>query len=161
MSCCKDPIVEIIYVDPRYNDPTDLLFQKPRYETEYAAAIDLRAAIQEPLELGPDECKLLPTGIKLNMPNPYMVGHILPRSGLGHKHGVVLGNLVGEIDSDFQGQVMISAWNRSKNAYTIAVGERIAQMEFVPILRVQLAEVTEFADKSARGEDGFGSSGKR
>ena len=160
MACCKNPTVEVIYLDPRYNDPSDQDFLKLAYASPDAAAMDLRAAIDLPEEIAPGAVKLVPTGVAINMPTPYMAAHILPRSGLGHKHGIVLGNLVGEIDSDYQGQLFVSVWNRSDTPYTIAVGERIAQIEFVPILRVALNEVTEFSDSSERGAGGFGSSGR-
>lgn len=161
MSCCKNPVVEVIYLDPRYNDPADLDFLKLAYATPDSAAMDLRAAIQEPLTLLAGQVLLVGTGVAINMANPYMAAHILPRSGLGSKHGIVLGNLVGEIDADYQGELKISVWNRSSVDYTIAVGERIAQMEFVPILRAVLNEVTEFSVRSERGDGGFGSSGRK
>jgi dUTP pyrophosphatase len=134
-------------------------YPAPRYETNDAAGMDLRACIDEPLVISPGETKLIPTGIAIYIANPEMAAVILPRSGLGHKHGLVLGNLVGLIDADYQGPLMVSCWNRSEAAYTIQPGDRIAQLVFLPIVRAQLVEVDAFT-LTERGAGGFGHSGK-
>lgn len=131
----------------------------PRYETNDAAGMDLRACIDEPLVIAPGATQLIPTGIAIYIANADMAAVILPRSGLGHKHGLVLGNLVGLIDADYQGPLMVSCWNRSDVAYTIQPGDRIAQLVFLPIVRAQLMEVNEFT-LTERGTGGFGHSGK-
>ena len=128
------------------------------YATDGSAGLDLRACIEEPLTLAPGQAELLPTGIAIHLEDPCLAAMLLPRSGLGHKHGIVLGNLVGLIDSDYQGQVMVSCWNRSDRPYTVTPGERIAQMVVVPVVQVALEVVDTFTD-SARGAGGFGSSG--
>ncbi|HEX9771879.1 MAG TPA: dUTP diphosphatase [Steroidobacteraceae bacterium] len=130
----------------------------PQYATDGSAGLDLRACIDQALTLAPGAAELVPTGIAIHLDDPGLAAVLLPRSGLGHKHGIVLGNLVGLIDSDYQGQVMVSCWNRSGSSYTIAPGERIAQMVIVPIVQVALDVVESFAG-SARGAGGFGSSG--
>ena len=130
----------------------------PAYATEGSAGLDLRACIDVPLTLPPGCAELLPTGIAIHLEDPGFAAMLLPRSGLGHKHGIVLGNLVGLIDSDYQGQVMVSCWNRGDRPYTIAPGERIAQMVIVPVVQVAL-EVVEAFGESGRGAGGFGSSG--
>ena len=130
----------------------------PQYATEGSAGLDLRACIEGPLTLAPGQAELLPTGIAIHLEDPGLAAVLLPRSGLGHKHGIVLGNLVGLIDSDYQGQVMVSCWNRGDRPYTIAPGERIAQMVILPVVQVALDVVEAFTD-SARGAGGFGSSG--
>ena len=130
----------------------------PVYATEGSAGLDLRACIDAPLTLAPGQAELLPTGIAIHLEDPRLAAMLLPRSGLGHKHGIVLGNLVGLVDSDYQGQVMVSCWNRGDRSYTVAPGERIAQMIVVPVVQVALEVVEAFAD-SARGAGGFGSSG--
>ena len=135
-------------------------FPLPRYETADAAGVDLRACIAEPLTIKPGETHLIPTGIAIHIANPYMAAVILPRSGLGHKHGLVLGNLVGLIDADYQGPLMVSCWNRGQMTYTITPGDRIAQLVFMPIVRTHFEMVDEFA-ASERGEGGFGHSGKQ
>jgi dUTP pyrophosphatase len=132
----------------------------PAYATEGSAGLDLRACIDAPLTLAPGEAHLLPTGIAIHLDDPGLAAVLLPRSGLGHKHGIVLGNLVGLIDSDYQGQVMVSCWNRGAQPYTVAPGERIAQMVIVPVVQMALDVVESFTD-SARGAGGFGSSGSR
>lgn len=132
----------------------------PTYATEGAAGLDLRACIDEPLTLNPGDTHLIKTGIAIHISDRHMAAIILPRSGLGHKHGIVLGNSVGLIDSDYQGPLMISCWNRSKEVYTIQPGERIAQLIFVPILHADFSIVSEFDDGSSRGAGGFGHSGK-
>jgi dUTP pyrophosphatase len=121
--------------------------------------MDLRACLDEPLSLAPGETKLIPTGIALHMADPSLAAVLLPRSGLGHKHGIVLGNLVGLIDSDYQGQVFVSCWNRGHEPFTVEVGERIAQMVFVPVVQAAFDIVQEF-EESRRGAGGFGHSGR-
>jgi len=131
----------------------------PAYATPGSAGLDLRACLDAPLTLEPNAWQLVPTGMALFLNDPAYAALILPRSGLGHKHGIVLGNLVGLIDSDYQGQLMVSAWNRSATAFTIAPMERIAQLVIVPVVQAQFRVVTEFA-ASTRGEGGYGSTGK-
>lgn len=130
----------------------------PEYSTEGAAGLDLRACLDAPLLVAPAACELIPSGIAIDIRDPAVAAVILPRSGLGHKHGIVLGNLVGLIDSDYQGQVFISCWNRGLDDFIVQPGDRIAQMVFVPVIRPQLAEVSEF-DPSTRAEGGFGHTG--
>jgi dUTP pyrophosphatase len=132
----------------------------PAYATAGAAGLDLRACIDAPLELHAGSTMLVPTGLAIHIGDPGLAAVILPRSGLGHKHGIVLGNLVGLIDSDYQGQLMVSMWNRGGTAFTIQPMERIAQLVVVPVVQVSLNVVEDFA-ASARGEGGFGSTGKR
>lgn len=134
-------------------------FPLPRYETADSAGMDLRACLNEKLTLQPGETVLIPTGISIYIGDPGLAAVILPRSGLGHKSGIVLGNLVGLIDADYQGPLMISCWNRGQNLYTIEPGDRIAQLVFLPIVRVNFEMVSEF-NETARGIGGFGSSGK-
>ncbi|MFZ2315289.1 MAG: dUTP diphosphatase [Gammaproteobacteria bacterium] len=134
-------------------------FPLPRYETDDAAGLDLRACLDAALTIEPGQTKLIPTGISIYIGDPQMAAVILPRSGLGHKHGLVLGNLVGLIDADYQGPLMVSCWNRSDAAYTIEPGDRIAQLVFLPIVRAQFEMVEEFAS-TERGAGGFGHSGK-
>jgi deoxyuridine 5'-triphosphate nucleotidohydrolase len=134
-------------------------FPLPDYATPGSAGLDLRACIEQPLTIAPGETRLIPTGIAIHMDDPGLAAVILPRSGLGHKHGIVLGNLVGLIDSDYQGQIMVSCWNRGSEAFTIAVGERIAQMVFVPVVRAAFELVDSF-EESLRGAGGFGHSGR-
>jgi dUTP pyrophosphatase len=134
-------------------------FPLPAYATEGSAGLDLRACIDAPLLLAPGKAELIPTGIAIHLDDPTLAAVVLPRSGLGHKHGIVLGNLVGLIDSDYQGQLMVSCWNRGAEPFTIRVGERIAQLVIVPVVQVQLEVVAEFA-ASARGGGGFGHSGQ-
>jgi dUTP pyrophosphatase len=131
----------------------------PAYATPGSAGLDLRACIDEPLVIAPGQTSLVPTGLAIHLGDPGYAAVILPRSGLGHKHGVVLGNLVGLIDSDYQGQLMISTWNRGDVAFTLNPLERLAQMVIVPVVQAQLNIVDEF-DASERGEGGFGSTGK-
>jgi dUTP pyrophosphatase len=131
----------------------------PAYATPGSAGLDLRACLDAPLTLEPNAWQLVPTGMALFLNDPAYAALILPRSGLGHRHGIVLGNLVGLIDSDYQGQLMVSAWNRSATAFTIAPMERIAQLVIVPVVQAQFRVVTEFP-ASARGEGGYGSTGK-
>ena len=134
-------------------------FPLPAYATEGSAGLDLRACLDAPLLLAPGKAELMPTGLAIHLADPGLAAVILPRSGLGHKHGVVLGNLVGLIDSDYQGQLMVSCWNRGVEPFTIRPGERIAQLVIVPVVQVQLEVVPEFT-VSARGAGGFGHSGR-
>ena len=131
----------------------------PSYATPGSAGLDLRACLQEPLTLAPNAWQLVPTGMAIYLQDPRFAALILPRSGLGHKHGIVLGNLVGLIDSDYQGQLMVSAWNRSTTAFTIEPMERIAQLVIVPVVQATFNVVSEF-EASQRGEGGYGSTGK-
>ncbi|NBX61239.1 MAG: dUTP diphosphatase [Betaproteobacteria bacterium] len=133
----------------------------PAYATPGSAGLDLRACLEAPLTLQPNAWQLVPTGMAIHLKDPAYAALILPRSGLGHKHGIVLGNLVGLIDSDYQGQLMVSAWNRSEVAFTIEPMERIAQLVIVPVLQAEFQVVDEFAQASERGEGGYGSTGKR
>lgn len=135
-------------------------FPLPAYATDGSAGLDLRAMVEAPLTLNPGDTELLPTGLAIHIGDAGYAGMILPRSGLGHKHGIVLGNLVGLIDSDYQGQLMVSCWNRGNAPFTIEPGERIAQLVIVPVMQVALTQVDEF-DDSARGEGGFGHSGRQ
>ena len=134
-------------------------FPLPNYATVGSAGLDLRACISEPLTIEAGETKLIGTGLAIYIQNPAYAGLVLPRSGLGHKHGIVLGNLVGLIDSDYQGELMLSCWNRGKSAFTIEVGERLAQYVLVPVLQAQLEIVEEFS-ASERGAGGSGHSGR-
>jgi dUTP pyrophosphatase len=136
-----------------------LLDKLPNYATPGSAGLDLRACLDAPLTLAPNAWQLVPTGMAIYLQDPAYAALILPRSGLGHKHGIVLGNLVGLIDSDYQGQLMVSAWNRSDTAFTIEPMERIAQLVIVPVVQAQFNVVTEFP-ASERGEGGYGSTGK-
>ena len=132
----------------------------PSYATSGSAGLDLRACIDEPMEILPGETKLIPTGLAIHIADPGYAALILPRSGLGHKHGIVLGNLVGLIDSDYQGQLMVSTWNRGTDAFTLNSMERLAQLVIVPVLQVGFNVVEEFAE-SDRGAGGVGSTGKK
>ncbi|MET0013578.1 MAG: dUTP diphosphatase [Sedimenticola sp.] len=134
-------------------------FPLPDYATEGAAGMDLRAMLNQPLELQPGDTQLIPTGMAIHIEDPHLAAVILPRSGLGHKHGIVLGNLVGLIDSDYQGQLFVSCWNRGKSSFRIEVGERIAQLVIVPVVKASFEIVDDF-DQSQRGEGGFGHSGR-
>lgn len=131
----------------------------PSYATAGSAGLDLRACINEPVTLEPNAWQLIPTGMAIHLHDPGYAALILPRSGLGHKHGIVLGNLVGLIDSDYQGQLMVSAWNRSSQAYTLQPMERLAQLVIVPVVQAQFNEVSDFATTSDRGAGGYGSTG--
>jgi len=131
----------------------------PAYATQGSAGLDLRACLDAPLVIEPGQTVLIPTGLAVHLADPRLAAMILPRSGLGHKHGIVLGNLVGLIDSDYQGPLMVSCWNRSTAAFTVQPLERIAQMVIVPVVQVAFRRVDEFGD-SQRGEGGFGSTGK-
>ena len=148
----------MMHVDVKIIDPR-MVEQLPAYATPGSAGLDLRACLDEPLTLLPNAWQLVPTGIAIFLKDPNFAAMILPRSGLGHKHGIVLGNLVGLIDSDYQGQLMVSAWNRSTVAFTIEPLERIAQLVIVPVVHAQFRVVTEFL-ASTRGEGGYGSTGK-
>jgi len=133
----------------------------PAYATPGSAGLDLRACLDAPLTLQPGAWQLVPTGIAIHLNDPGYAAMLLPRSGLGHKHGIVLGNLVGLIDSDYQGQLMVSCWNRSDVAFTIEPMERIAQMVIVPVVQARFRVVEEFGDVTARGAGGYGSTGKQ
>ncbi len=146
--------LEVKILDPRIGRDIEL----PRRATSGSAGLDLRACIDAPLTLEPGQTQLVPTGIAIHLADPSLAAVLLPRSGLGHKHGIVLGNLVGLIDSDYQGQVMVSLWNRGGQAYSIQPGERIAQMVVVPVVQVEFEVVEEF-EASVRGAGGFGSTG--
>jgi dUTP pyrophosphatase len=146
--------LDIKVLDPRM---ADLL---PAYATAGSAGLDLRACLDAPLTLAPNAWQLVPTGLAIHLGDPGFAAMILPRSGLGHKHGIVLGNLVGLIDSDYQGQLMVSAWNRSATAFTIEPMERIAQMVIVPVVQAQFRIVHDFAQASERGAGGYGSTGR-
>lgn len=150
------PTVQIKILDERIGKDIDF----PAYATVGSAGLDLRVALKEPLQIGSQETVLLPTGIAIYIGDPSLAAVILPRSGLGHKHGIVLGNLVGLIDSDYQGELKISCWNRSQEHFTVHPGDRIAQLVFVPVVQPTFAVVTEFVE-SERGESGFGSSGRQ
>ncbi|MGC9386325.1 MAG: dUTP diphosphatase [Hydrogenovibrio sp.] len=143
-------------LDPRLGHEIEL----PAYGTQGSAGLDLRACIDAPMTIAPGQAELIPTGMAIHLDDPGLAAMLLPRSGLGHKHGLVLGNLVGLIDSDYQGPLMVSCWNRGQQAYTIEVGERIAQMVIVPVLQPALKEVVEFGETTERGEGGFGHTGK-
>jgi dUTP pyrophosphatase len=145
--------IDVKILDPRMAD------QLPVYATPGSAGLDLRACLDAPLTLQPNAWQLVPTGISIFIKDPGYAALILPRSGLGHKHGIVLGNLVGLIDSDYQGQLMVSAWNRSSVAFTLDPMERLAQLVVVPVVQAQFNIVTEFA-ATERGEGGYGSTGK-
>ncbi|GAA0700239.1 dUTP pyrophosphatase [Dyella sp. SG562] len=146
--------VELKILDPRLGDSIPL----PQAATAGSAGMDLRAAIDAPLTLAPGESALVPSGMAIHIGDPLWCALIVPRSGLGHKHGLVMGNLVGVIDADYQGPLMISCWNRGTQPYTIEVGDRIAQLLLVPVAQARLNVVTEFKP-SQRGEGGFGSTG--
>ena len=145
--------LDVKILDPRLKD------NLPQYATAGAAGLDLRACIDEPIELKPGATELVPSGIAIHLTDPGLAAMVLPRSGLGHKHGIVLGNLVGLIDSDYQGQIFVSLWNRGGSVFTLKPMERIAQLVVVPVLQVQLDLVDDFA-ASERGAGGFGSTGK-
>lgn len=135
-------------------------FPLPQYATEGAAGMDLRACLDEVLEIAPGESHLIPTGLAIHIADASLAAVLLPRSGLGHKHGIVLGNLVGLIDSDYQGQIFVSCWNRGGRSFRVEPGERIAQMVFVPVVQTAFEIVDDF-DATRRGEGGFGHSGRR
>lgn len=147
--------IQVKILDPRIGNEIPL----PHYATHGAAGMDLRACVEAPLTLNPGDTQLIPTGIAIHISDPGLAAVLLPRSGLGHKHGIVLGNLVGLIDSDYQGQLFVSCWNRGKESFTVNVGERIAQMVVVPVVQVELDVVSDF-ESSHRGEGGFGHTGR-
>jgi dUTP pyrophosphatase len=146
--------IELKILDPRVGDSIEL----PHYATEGSAGLDMRACIDKPVSVAPGAAELIPTGLAIHIADASLAAVLLPRSGLGHKHGLVLGNLTGLIDSDYQGQVFISCWNRGSKTYAVQPGERIAQMVFVPVEQVRFDVVEEF-DDSDRGAGGFGHSG--
>jgi dUTP pyrophosphatase len=156
MDDCTRRALQVRILDARLGSE----FPLPQYATAGSAGLDLRACIAQPVTLEPGQAELVPTGLAIHLSDPNLAAMILPRSGLGHKHGVVLGNLVGLIDSDYQGALMVSCWNRSAARYEIQPGERIAQLIVVPVLQVALEIVSEFS-ASARGDGGFGHSGRQ
>jgi len=147
--------IQLRILDPRLGNE----FPLPHYATDGSAGMDMRACLDGPLELGPGDTHLIPTGLAIHVADTGLAAVLLPRSGLGHKHGVVLGNLVGLIDSDYQGQVFVSCWNRGKKSFTVEPGERIAQMVIVPVVRAEFEIVDDF-DTSERGAGGFGHTGR-
>lgn len=147
--------LQLKILDDRLGDE----FPLPAYATEGSAGMDLRAMLDAPLEIAPGETHLIPTGMAIYIGDPGLAAVILPRSGLGHKHGIVLGNLVGLIDSDYQGQLFVSCWNRGSETFRIAIGERIAQLVLLPVVHARLHMVDEF-EESTRGQGGFGHSGR-
>jgi dUTP pyrophosphatase len=154
LSAPRAPL-QVRILDPRLGGE----FPLPAYATRGSAGLDLRACVKQPLELAAGRAELIPTGLAIHLEDPGLAAVVLPRSGLGHRHGVVLGNLVGLIDSDYQGELMVSCWNRSAEPYTVKPGERIAQLVVLPVVQVQLEVVENFA-ASARGAGGFGHSGR-
>jgi dUTP pyrophosphatase len=148
--------IQLKLLDPRLGNSIPL----PEYATAGSAGLDLRACLDQDVELKPGETLLIPTGLAIHIDDHHLAAVLLPRSGLGHKHGIVLGNLVGLIDSDYQGQVFVSCWNRSQAAFTITIGERIAQMVFVPVAQVAFEQVDDFT-QSSRGSGGFGHTGRQ
>ena len=156
MSAPATQAIEVKLLDPRFGDEWPL----PAYATAASAGMDLRAAVEAPLTLAPGDTALVPSGISIHLADPHLCAVVLPRSGLGHRHGIVLGNGTGLIDADYQGPLLISVWNRSQEAFTLQPGDRIAQLVVLPITRVSLQVVDTFAD-SARGEGGFGHTGVR
>lgn len=156
MSQC-DVEIELKVLDERFKQG---LFPLPQYESDMAAAVDLRAMFEQDTLVAPNSTILVPTGIAIYIKNPYLCATVLPRSGLGFKHGIVLGNLTGLIDADYQGQLMVPLWNRSDEPFTIHVGDRIAQMMFLPIVRATFKQVEEF-ELTNRGTLGFGSTGRQ
>ena len=145
--------IDVKILDPRMRE------QLPHYATAGSAGLDLRACIDQPITLAPGQTELVPTGIAIHLGDPGLAAVVLPRSGLGHKHGIVLGNLVGLIDSDYQGQIFVSTWNRGNAPFVINPLERLAQLVVVPVVQVELSVVEDFA-QSSRGSGGFGSTGK-
>ncbi|APZ43880.1 dUTP diphosphatase [Acidihalobacter ferrooxydans] len=148
--------IELKILDPRVGRD----FPLPAHATDGSAGMDLRACLDDPLTLAPSQTALLHTGIAIHIGDPGLAAIILPRSGLGHKHGIVLGNLIGLIDSDYQGELMVSCWNRGQDCFTITPGERIAQLVFVPVVQAEFDIVDTF-DHSARGTGGFGHTGRQ
>jgi dUTP pyrophosphatase len=156
VTAVRRPRLQVKILDPRIGREYPL----PHYATPGSAGLDLRACLDAPVTLEPGQAQLVPTGIAIHLEDPGLAAVLLPRSGLGHKHGIVLGNLVGLIDSDYQGQVMVSCWNRGQSTFTVDPGERIAQMVIVPVVQVEFDVVEEF-EESDRGAGGFGSSGRK
>jgi dUTP pyrophosphatase len=148
--------IQFRQLDPRLGRD----FPLPEYGTAHSAGLDLRAMIDQPIELAPGEAQLVPTGLAIHIGDPSLCAVILPRSGLGHKQGLVMGNLVGLIDADYQGPLMVSLWNRGRFAITITPGDRVAQLVFLPVVRAVFRQVDEF-ERSERGEGGFGHTGVR
>ncbi|HIF9204478.1 dUTP diphosphatase [Photobacterium damselae] len=148
--------IDLKILDPRVGNE----FPLPAYATEGSAGLDLRACLDQALTVAPGETHLVPTGLAIHIADNSLAATILPRSGLGHKHGIVLGNLVGLIDSDYQGQLMVSVWNRGKSTFTIEPGDRIAQLVFVPVVQAEFNLVEDFS-ATDRGEGGFGHSGRQ
>jgi dUTP pyrophosphatase len=148
-----------MHIDLKIMDPR-MAEHLPAYATPGSAGLDLRACLNAPLTLAPNAWQLVPTGLAVHLADPAYAAMLLPRSGLGHKHGIVLGNLVGLIDSDYQGQLMVSCWNRSPTEFTIEPMERIAQMVIVPVVQAQFRVVDDFASASERGAGGYGSTGR-
>lgn len=148
--------IQLKILDSRLGDTIEL----PNYATSGSAGLDLRACLDEAVSLAPGKTLLIPTGLAIHIDDPSLAAVLLPRSGLGHKHGIVLGNLVGLIDSDYQGQVFVSCWNRGQDTFEINIGERIAQMVFIPVAQVGFEQVDEFTT-SERGTGGFGHTGRQ
>jgi dUTP pyrophosphatase len=148
--------IQLKILDPRLGDSIEL----PNYATTGSAGLDLRACLDEKITIAPQETVLIPTGIAIYIGDPSLAAVLLPRSGLGHKHGIVLGNLVGLIDSDYQGQLFVSCWNRGQTVFDIGIGDRIAQMVFVPVAQVDFEQVDHFS-LSERGNGGFGHTGQQ
>lgn len=148
--------IDVKILDPRVGKE----FPLPTYATSGSAGLDLRACIDDVLDIAPGTTTLVPTGLAIHIADPDLAAVILPRSGLGHKHGIVLGNLVGLIDSDYQGQLMVSVWNRGQESFSLQPGDRMAQLVFVPVVQVEFNLVEDF-DASLRGEGGFGHSGRQ
>jgi dUTP pyrophosphatase len=147
--------IQLKILDPRLGGE----FPMPHYATDGAAGMDMRACVEAPVEIAPGDAALIPTGMAIHIEEPGLAAMLLPRSGLGHKHGIVLGNLVGLIDSDYQGQVFVSCWNRGKESFTVQPGERIAQMVIVPVVHADFEVVEDFT-ATRRGEGGFGHTGR-
>ena len=148
--------IQLKILDPRLGNE----FPLPHYATDGSAGMDMRACLDAPLELAPGDTHLIPTGLAIHVADTGLAAVLLPRSGLGHKHGIVLGNLVGLIDSDYQGQVVVSCWNRGKKVFIVEPGERVAQMVIVPVVRAEF-EIVEDFDASERGAGGFGHTGRQ
>ncbi|MFB6328665.1 deoxyuridine 5'-triphosphate nucleotidohydrolase [Pantoea deleyi] len=148
--------IDVKILDPRVGKA----FPLPTYATSGSAGLDLRACIDDVLDIAPGTTTLVPTGLAIHIADPELAAVILPRSGLGHKHGIVLGNLVGLIDSDYQGQLMVSVWNRGQESFSLQPGDRMAQLVFVPVVQAEFNLVDDF-DASLRGEGGFGHSGRQ
>lgn len=149
--------VDVKIIDKRIGNEIPM----PTYATDGSAGIDLRACIDGPIELKPNDTVMIKSGLAIHMKDKSLAAVILPRSGLGHKHGIVIGNLVGLIDSDYQGEIMLSMWNRGKESFVINVGDRLAQMVFVPVFQPQFNIVDQFEDETERGAGGFGHSGRQ